>query len=321
MSHQSFHGKMKYSMKILKKLAITPLFLIVFAILIYQLITFLKSYDFIFSLSLDSLIQFIIVAILISLSSFLFVLLSTFASSWKISIPAGAAASILPLAFINTSLAQIFTVGIFLSFLLAFLSLSTALKSYLTFSPKAILGPAIRQLSGLLIISFCIVYFFSASKMVAEKGFQIPDSLIDTALKMTPMDLSSEQNPVTSQLPTISQEQINFLKQNPNLLKQSGLDPKILDTLNQPKPTKSAASPTRDLIKQTVKNQIQGYIKPYQNFIPAGLALLLFLTLQSLTSLVNLLIYPLLWLTFYVLAKTGFVKFEIEQRPVKKLIV
>lgn len=308
-------------MILLKKLAVAPFFLIVFAILIYQLTPFLKSYDFIFSLSLDSLTQFIVVAGLIFLSSFLFVLLSTFASDWKISIPVGAAAAFLPFVFINPSLAMVFTIGIFISMLLTFLSLNTVLKSYLTFSPKAVLGPAIRQLSGLLIISFCIVYFFSTSKMVAEKGFQLPDSLIDTALKMTPMDLSTEQDASSVQLPAISQDQINFLKQNPDLLKQSGLDPKILDTLNQPKSAKSTANPAKDLIKQTVTNQIQGYIKPFQNFIPAGLAIILFFSLQSLVAMINLLIYPLLWLTFYILEKTGFVKFEIEQRPVKKLIV
>jgi len=312
---------MKYSMNMVKKLVFAPIFLIVFAILISQLTPFLKSYDFVFSLSLDSLTQIITVVGLISLSGFLFVLLSTFASDWKISIPVGAAAALLPFAFINPALAIVFTVGICISTLLTFLSLNAALKSYLTFSPKAILGPAIRQLSGLLIISFCIIYFFSASKMVVEKGFQIPDSLIDSALKMTPMNLPAEEGAPSLQLPAINQEQLDFLKQNPDLLRQSGLDPKILDTLNQPKSTKSSTNPAQDLIKKTVKDQIQNIIKPYQNFIPAGLALLLFLTLQSLTSVINLLVYPLLWLTFYILEKTGFIRFEVEQRPVKKLVV
>ena len=309
-------------MLILKKLILAPLFLIVFALLIYQLTPFLKSYDFIFSLSLDSLIQFAVVAVLISLSSLLFVLLSTFASSWKISILISAAASILPLLFISPSLAIVFTAGILISAMLTYLSLNEALKSYLNFKPEALLGPAIRHLSGLLIISFCLIYFFSTSKMVAEKGFQIPDSLIETALKMTPLDLATEQNSPTPKLPALSQEQIDLLKQNPELLRQSGLDPAILDTLNQPQ--SKAGSPqnlTQDLIKQTVEDQIQSFIKPYVNFVPAGLAILLFLTLQSLTSLINLLIYPLLWIIFYILEKTGFVKFETEQRPVRKMIV
>lgn len=308
-------------MNMVKKLALAPLFLIVFSLLVYQLTPFLKSYDFIFSLSLDSLIQFILVAVLFSLSSFLFVLLSTLASSWKISVPISAIASLLPLLFISSSLALVFTAGILISTMLTYLSLNETLKSYLTFKPEALLGPAIRRLSTLLILAFCVIYFLSTSKIVAEKGFQIPDSLIDTALKMSPVDLSSEQNSVTPGLPNISPEQLDLLKKNPDLVKQYGLDPSILNNLNQPKSTKPSTNTAQELIKQTVKNQIQGYIKPYQNFIPAGLALLLFLTLQSLTSIINLLIYPLLWITFYILEKTGFVRFEVEQRPVKKLIV
>jgi len=135
------------------------------------------------------------------------------------------------------------------------------------------------------------------------------------------MDSIPEQNLPATQLPAISQEQIDLLKQNPDLLRQSGLDPKILDTLSQPKAAQTPQSLTQNLVKQTVKDQIQNLIKPYQNFIPAGLTLLLFLTLQSLTSIINLLIYPLLWLAFFILEKTGFVKFETEQRPVKKLVV
>ncbi len=103
----------------------------------------------------------------------------------------------------------------------------------------------------------------------------MPDSLIDTALKMTPVNVpQAPNNPIGT-----------------------------------------------DLIKQTVKDQVQGFIKPYLNFIPAILAVLLFLTLQSLTSILNLLIYPLLWLTFLILEKTGFTKFEVEMRQVKKLVV
>lgn len=119
--------------------------------------------------------------------------------------------------------------------------------------------------------------------MIAEAGFQIPDSLIDTALKMTPLDAASDQNSILTQLPV--------------------------------------AELMRDTIKQTIKDQIQGFIKPYINFIPAILTVLLFLTLQSLTSLLNILVYPLLWLIFFILEKTGFVTFTTEMRPVKKLIV
>ncbi len=309
-------------MLIFKKLAFAPLFLISFATLIYQLTFLLASYDFIFSLSVSTLLQLIMIAILISISGLFFSIFVTLAANWRLILGVGIAAALMPLLFLDINLATPFIIGVLVSLLLTYLSLNTTLKSYLTFKPEALLGPVIRHLSGLLIFSFCVIYFFSTSKIIAQNGFQIPDSLIDTALKMAPVELPTEQDALPAQLPAISQEQIDLLKQNPELLRQSGLDPSILDTLNQPQ---SKADPpqnmTQDLIKQTVKDQIQTLLKPYQNFIPAGLAVILFLTLQALTSFINLLIYPLLWIIFFILEKTGFVKFEIEQRPVKKLVV
>ena len=309
-------------MNIVKKLALAPLFLIIFALFVYQLAPFLKSYDLIFSLSINTFLELLILSFFISISCFLFVLFTTLASDWKMVLPVAFLSALIPMLFMEPALGLVFTVAIFISFLLTYLSLDSTLKSYLTFKPEALLGPSIRHLSGLLILAFCLVYFLSTSKIIAQNGFQIPDSLIEAALKITPLDLTAEQNSPTSQLPAISQEQIDLLKQNPDLLRQSGLDPSILDTLNQPQP--KAGSPqnlTQDVIKQTVKDQMQSLIKPYQNFIPAGLAVLLFLTLQSLTSVINLLIYPLLWITFFILERTGFVKFTEEMRPVKKMII
>jgi len=295
-------------MPILKKLIFAPIFLTVFILLIIQLNPILKSYDFIFSLSVNTLIQLIIIAALISLSSFLYILFATLAGDWKISLPVGAIAAVMPLMLMEVSLGLVFATAILASILLVSLTLDSALKSYLNFQPASLLGPFIRRLSMLLILAFCLIYFLSSNKLIAQKGFEIPDSLIDTALKMTP--LPTEQ----TQLPNISPDQIEMLKKNPELLKQYNLDPKILDTLDQP-------NPTNDLIKQTVKDQIQNFIKPYQSFIPAGLAVILFLTLQSLTSIFNLPIHPLLWLTFFILEKTGFTKYQIETREVKKLVV
>ena len=140
--------------------------------------------------------------------------------------------------------------------------------------------------------------------MITEKGFQIPDSLINTALKFAPQPESQENS--TSSLPQISPDQLNLLKNNPDLLKQIG------------KPVQNIAN---DLIGQTVKKQFQDLIKPYTNFIPAILSILLFLTLQSFMAIINLLIYPLLWIKFYILEKTGFIKFTQESRLVKKMVI
>lgn len=261
-----------------KKLIFAPVFLIVFAIFIYQLSFILKSYDFVVSLSINTLIQLIILSALIFLSSFTFVLFATFAFNWKLILPVGILTPLVPFAFWDMSLSAVFAVGISVSLLLTYLTLDNTLKSYLSFNPTALLGPSVRHLSGFLILSFCLVYFLSASKIIAQNGLQIPDSLIDTALKF-----SSPTSPNSPDLPQLS------------------IPP--------------------DLLKQTVKDQLQGLIKPYQGFVPATLAVMLFLTLQSLTSILNLLIYPLLWIIFYILEKTGFIKFVVEQRPVKKMLV
>ncbi len=307
-------------MILLKKLLFAPLFLLAFVLLVSQLNTLLSSYDLIFSLSMDTLIQLITITGLIVLSSFLFTLFATFSADWRFVLPVAAISSVASLIFIPMPLGLIFVVSIFVSLLLTNISLDSNLNSYLTFKPEALLGPSIRHLSGLLILSFCLIYFLSSNKLIAQNGFQLPDSLIDTALKMTPLPQSDNQ--AQTNMPQLSNDQLTLLKENPDLLKQSGLDPKILDSLTNPqKILQAPADLMRDTIKQTVKDQIQGFIKPYQGFIPAILTVLLFLSLQSLTSLVNLLIYPLLWFLFFIFEKTGFVRFEIEQRPVKKLVV
>lgn len=305
-----------------KKLTFAPLFLITFTFFLFLLSSIFKSYDFIFSLSVETLIQLTAVCILLSLSCYLFVIFAALCSDWKMILPVAILASLIPLFFLDISLAIVFFIGILISLFLTHLNLQTSLKSYLTFSPNAIFGPQIRHLSGFLILSICIVYFLSANKIVAQKGFQIPDSLIDASLSLSPLESNQEVETTSKQQLLIPNEQLNLLKQNPELLKQTGLDPKILDNLSNS--LNKASSPkdlTQSLIKQAVKDQFQNLIKPYTSFIPPVLALLLFFTLQGLTSLINLLIYPLLWVTFYILEKTGFVTFTIEQRQVKKMVV
>lgn len=192
------------------------------------------------------------------------------------------------------------------------------LKTYLTFEPSTIFGPSIRHLSTLLVIAISFTYFLAINKQVAQQGFQVPDSVIDTALKFSgPQQIQSEELVIQ---PSLTSEQIELLKQNPDLLKQYGLDPKILDNINQPNKN-NGSSITQNLIKQTVKDQLNSIINPYLGIIAPVLALFLFLTLQSFTSFLGLLIYPILWLLFIILEKTGFITFTTETRPVKKMVV
>lgn len=308
-------------MTLLKKLIFAPFFLISFIALVYQFGPFLKSYDFIFSLSINTLTDLITISLLITTSCLLFVIFVSIAENYKISLPVSLLSALIPLFFLDQALGLVFSVAIFVSLLLINLTLDSTLRSYLNFSANALLGPSTRNLSGLLILSFCIIYFFSANKFIAQQGFQIPDSLIDTALKFSAPATSGLQQEQSS-LPQITPEQLNLLKKNPETLKQFGLNPNILDSLTNPQKTNQPEENlTNTLIKQTIKDQLQSVIKPYIGFVPAGLAVLLFLTLQFFTSLTNLLIYPLLWLIFLFLEKSGFIKFTIEQREVKKMVV
>lgn len=305
----------------IKKLALAPFFLISFIALVYQFNPFLKSYDFIFSLSVNTFTDLIILSLLITASCLLFVLFVTFAQDFKLTLPVSLLSALTPLLFLDQALGLVFSVAIFVSFLLINFNLDSVLKSYFSFQPNPLLGPSVRNLSSLLILSFCIIYFLSANKFIAQQGFQLPDSLIDTALKISsPMASGVTQG--QNSLPQITPEQLDLLKKNPEALKQFGLDPSILNNLTTSQQTTQAPENlTNALIKQTIKDQLQGVIKPYIGFVPAGLAVILFLTLQFFTSLTNLLIYPLLWLIFLILEKTGFIKFTIEQREVKKMVV
>lgn len=257
-------------MLLVKKLIFVPLVLTSFAVLFYNLGPILQSYDVIFSLSISTLIQLTLLSGLISFSGFLFVLFVTLAFDWKIIFPVGLIASILPIFLMSPATGFVLCIGTGVSILITYLTLKSRLKTYLTFEPAGLFGSPIRQLSGLLILIFSFTYFLSINKIIQNQGFQIPDSLIEQALKIT----DQTQNPQDS-----------------------------------------------NILKQAVKDQVENFIKPYSGAIPAILAAGFFAVLQSLVSFINLLIYPLLWGTFYILEKTGFIKFEVEQRPVKKLVV
>lgn len=306
-------------MLVLKKLIFAPFFLIIFLTLIYKLTPFLTNYDFVFSLSINTLFDLITLSVLICFSCFIFALFITLSSDFKFSLPVIFIAALVPFLFLDPALAIVFGVTIFIALLLINLSLDSSLRNYLTFQPSTLLGPAIRNLSTLIILSFCLIYFFSVNKIVAQKGFTVPDSLLDTALKFS-SPASTSLNTPTSQL-NLPPEQLALLKQNPDLLQQFGLNPKMLDSLDLQKITQTPEQLSTDLIKQAVKDQVDGFLKPYLSFIPIILALLLFLTFQSLVSIINIFIYPLLYILFFILEKTKFIRFEIEQRPVRKLVV
>lgn len=293
-----------------KKLLFAPLFLLSLAILVYLISPMLISTDFIFGLSADTLIQLITLAGLFLLTSIFFILFGAFSLNWRFTLPVIILASLTVFLFIPTSLAIVLSTLLLACFILSYTMLELKMKTYLTFQPTQIFSPSIKQLVGMLILIISIIYYFSINNEISQKGFQIPDSLIDTALQFAPPQTNQQENS-QSEI-SLSQDQLKLLRSNPDLLKQSGIDPAIL---NAPK------NLTNDLVKQTIKGQFQNMIKPYQSFIPAVLAVLLFITLQSITSMLSVFLNPLIWLIFLVLEKTGFVRFEKEMREVKKMVV
>lgn len=157
---------------------------------------------------------------------------------------------------------------------------------------------------------------------MAEKGFEIPDSLIDTAIKIASPSETTSQKAQTPKF-SISKEQINLLKESSALLEQYGIDPKILDNLSSSanNSVDSEEILPQNIIKKTLKDQLQNALEPYLGIIPAVLTALLFFTLLSFASILNLFIYPLLWIIFYILEKSGFVKFTTETRTVRKMVI
>lgn len=285
-----------------KKLAFAPLFLVLLLGLTFFTFPLLKTTDIIFSLNLQTFYQLIILSILILASALAFIIFASLSLDWKIILPVILISSIIPLNLV-------LGIGIAISLLTSFIVLENKMKDYLTFQASSLLSPSIKYLTGLLIITLSISFYLSTNKQIAQKGFEIPDSLIDSTLKLMP-----QTNLPTTQLPQLPTEQIELLKKNPQFLKQYNIDPKILDNLTT-SPTTSA------LVKPLVKDQLQNIIKPYRNFIAPILALLFFLTLQSFTAILGLFISPIIWLIFYILEKTKFIHFESEMREVRKMVV
>lgn len=310
---------------ILKKIAFAPLFLIFIALTCLKLTSFLQNSQVLFSLDQSILVELLLLTALIIFTGISFVLFAVIANDLRIVIPIIILSLAFPLIFFPSPLSYFFAVGISICFILSFFIIDNKLNSYLTFQPSSIFAPPTKQLIGFMVLIISFVYFLSISQVIKNDGFQIPDSLIDASLKLTPMpdELNLTETTESLNLPPISQEQIDLLRQNPQLLKESGLDPSILDSFDptaKTNVTKNIPSP-KDLIKQTVKQQVDNMIKPYINYIPAFLAIGLFLTLKSFAALLSMIVGPVFWLIFYLLEKTGFVNFTTEMREVKKLTI
>lgn len=234
--------------------------------------------------------------------------------------------AVTPFLFVGQQQAIFVCIGIFLSGLITFWFHSQTMKNYLTFSAPKLIAPPAKQAILMVTIFMAIAFYIGVHQSIQKNGFQIPDSILDIAINLSKAQNGSMPSTDTSTTQIdnspISAEQLQALKANPALLKQYGLDPKILDTLQKPSSVKDAAKFTfQDQIKNTIKTQAENFIKPYQSFIAPVLALLFFISMTSLSSFFGIFFTPIVWLIFRFLEWIGFIHFEKEMREVKKLVV
>ncbi len=321
----------------LKKLAFAPLFLASLAYSIYLYKDFLNSYDLVFSFSSDSLVKLAVFAGCLILTSLFFVVFAALSQDWKLVGPVSLLGAVLSFVFLPLPLSVVIAVTLLISLLITFLMLENRLKTYVTFQATALLNPSIKSLTLFFILIFSFGYFLNINSKIQKEGSEIPDSLIDFSLKfaMPSEGPNFKREKYLAQLPQLSPEQIQLLKQNPELLKQYGIDPKMLDSLekqqNSKAPSKksnqSVQIPTtsgnlsNDFIKKLLKDQFQTLLKPYLGIIPAVLALVFFVSIQFMSSLLSILVSPAIWLVFYILERSGFITFTKEMREVKKMVV
>lgn len=255
-------------------------------------------------------------------TSFFYILFVSLSNDWRIVLPVGIIAALIPLGLLpNINLGLYMTTGVLTGALICFFVQQQKMQNYITFSATSLLQPQIKLMNLFLVITLSVGFYFSADAYIKEKGFSIPDPLIEAAISM-----SGQQNQINeieteeSTLPTLSPELITQLKQNPQLLKQYGITVAQLDALSSAQ-LKNENGSSGTLVSTLVKNQVDTIIEPYKAWLAPGLALLFFISLTSLSSFFALLLPPLIGFVFIILEKTNFIHFEKEMREVKKLVV
>ncbi len=285
-------------MLFLKKITFGLFYLITFFIVLVLAKQLLKSTDVLFTVSwatFFSLLAFVAITILTSL---FFVVFITLTQDWKYIAGLLIISNLSCFLLFNSPENIILSIGFLSIGGLTYVLLENKLRSYLTFQPTVLLSAPTLNFARFFMLLFAVLFFFTLTTNFINKPFAVPDNILEFALKLTPQtrDLTS---------------------QSADLLKQSGIDPKML--------AKSGLNNLTQLPKNTIKNalaqQINQVIAPYQSLLPLLLAFLLFISLTSTLSLLGILVSPLLWLIFWLLEITGFIKFVTEMREVKKLVV
>lgn len=315
------------TMILFKKLIFALPFLIFYCAFLLVINPFLNNSNLLFSLEFQTLIQISLIEAFLLYTAIYFTIFVSFATNWKIVVSIVIVACLFPLLLVNPPLKVIITLGSLFSFMLTYLLLNKKLSNYITFHARTLLAPSIKHLITLLALTISFGFYLTTNSNISRNGFKLPDSLLDDSLKFATPQLSKEnqtQLSLANHL-QISQEELQLLKQNPESLTQFGLDPSIINTLDQTtlfeSNKNSGVVNQNTVIKSIVQKQVEDLTKPYQHYIPFILALIFFITLQSYASLLSIILPLHLWLIFFILEKLGFIRYQIETREVKKLIV
>lgn len=298
-------------MGILKKLFFAPFFLLFFFLFASQLNLFIQDPYFLLNTSSEALVQSLLFLSFLLFSSLFFVIFTVLSSDFRIVLPVIFIASALALPFTFFPQNLLLVGGFFLAFCLIYLLVARKLASYLLFQPTTLFIPLMKQVAVLSILVVAVNLYLVAENEVKENGLQLPKSLLEASASFG-LNQGLSQNE-----PFIPPQQLELLKQDPQALKQYGLDPSVLETLssgNQP-------ATAQNTMMALVEKQITSFLKPYLPLIPAFLAGLFFLTFYSAVSFFSFILLFFTWFIFWILEKTGFIKFEVETREVKKLVV
>lgn len=305
----------------IKRLAFFLPFFLSFLGFAFYLRPFLQDPTSILSLEKTVLIQLSVLLVFLLSVSFFFTIFALLAYDWRIILPVCTITSYVPLIFSVTPENFIFVSGSLLTFGMMYASVYQTIKTYLAFQPTKLFIPLIKHTATLLLLVSSLTFFLSSQAEIQKDGFHLPPSLIDLSLKLLPNQggfLSSGQQKEKKPMSTLSQDQIKALRENPQLLSQFGLNPSMLDNLTN---TKQQTLSMQTLMKSTIESQLQNYIKPYVQFVPMILAVIFFLTVQSLLAVFELLLTPVVWSLFWFLEAVGFITFTLETREVKKLVI
>lgn len=317
----------------MKKFLFGILFLLSFAAFHFFFSDRFQTYDWVFGMGTDVLGFMFAVSFLVLLSALFFIIFAALSQDLKIGAPVIVLGTLTPLAFLPNALGLVLAGGYLISLLLFYLLVVKNITTYITFSPTPLLSHPVRTLATLLVLVISIGFYFSINSVLKKDGFKVPETILPDAI--IEQVIRSQQSSVlgaryVAQNPTITSEQLQLLKQNPELLKQYGITTEMVEKFEKTLPEEPAKksngsgvpnlNPT-NLVKGLVFDQINDIANQYLYIVAPILALMVWSLFAFANFFLFLLVNPLLWGIFWVLEKTNFIHFEKEMREVKKLVV